>query len=77
MRNPFRYFNSSPEGETGVRTLGTLARTTVFEIDGRSVSECLAVPNRVDKCGFSNKAVPVGAETYRLVMRSSFANWFA
>ena len=64
-------------GEGGIRTLGTLTRTTVFEFDNGRVSWCALVSKRVDPFANSHIEISADAASCYPVIDSSLANWFA
>ena len=64
-------------GEGGIRTHGTVTRTTVFEFYDSHVGPCRAVAKRVLGFGNSEATMPACAVRYRAVLRGWFAIWFA
>ena len=64
-------------GGSGIRTLGTLTRTTVFEFDHRCAGWCALVLNCVDTFANSRIEISVDAASCHPVIGSSLAIWFA
>src|SRR5262245_14089795 len=64
-------------GEGGIRTDGTVTRTTVFEFYDSHAVLCLAVANCALWFGIFIATISSCDAWYRAVMRSWFAIWFA
>jgi hypothetical protein len=64
-------------GEGGIRTHGTVTRTTVFEFYDSHTGLCRAVVKRVLLFGISEAMMLVCDASCHAVLRSWFANWFA
>ena len=72
-----RYLNEGSGGGIGIRTLGRLAPTTVFEIESGGAIRLLLMLGCVVLLGFNVKCAPDNATLYCLVIISSLANWLA
>src|SRR5215510_11012852 len=66
-----------PIGEGGIRTHGTVTRTTVFEFYDSYVGPCRSVAKRVLPFAFPKPIIPACDAQCRSVPRSWFAIWFA
>ena len=64
-------------GEGGIRTHGTVTRTTVFEFYDSHAGLCRPVAQRVLWFGISNALIAVCDAQCHAVLRSWSANWFA
>ena len=64
-------------GEGGIRTHGTVTRTTVFEFYGSHAGLCCQVAKRVLWFGISEVMILICDALCHAVLRSWFANWFA
>ena len=64
-------------GEGGIRTHGTVTRTTVFEFYDFRAFLCRLVAKRVLLLGFFIATIPLCNALYWAVPRSWFAIWFA
>ena len=70
-------YASSQNGEGGIRTHGTVTRTTVFEFYDSHVGLCRSVAKRVLLFAISEPIILACDTQFRSVPRSWFAIWFA
>ena len=74
------YFQRVPGrfgGEGGIRTHGTVTRTTVFEFYDSGAGLYRPVAKRMLWFGISDAVIPVCDAPYHSVLHSWFAIWFA